>query len=91
MSNIIMSAAQERDLQFDELIKGLKCPFRTRTHTDINGDVHQFMMPCDPKCAALINRGDKTAFSCIRLMSIQYPLKYEHGIEIFHGLDKEES
>ncbi len=90
MSNLILSNEQDRDQRFENLIKELKCPYRIRTHTDSNGDTLQYMMPCDPQCAALINRADKSAFSCIRLMNIQYPLKYEHGIEIFHGLDKEE-
>ena len=90
MSNLILSSEQDRDQRFEDLIKGLKCPYRIRTHTDLNGDTLQYMMPCDPQCAALINRADKSAFSCIRLMNIQYPLKYEHGIEIFHGIDKEE-
>lgn len=91
MSNLILSNEQDRDQRFEQLIKGLKCPFRTWTHKDpTSGDTYEYMMSCDPRCAALINREDKSAFSCIRLMSIQYPLKYEHGIEIFHGLDKEE-
>ena len=90
MSNTIVTKNQEREELFEAFIKEIKCPFRTMIKTDNFGTKMEYMMPCDPHCAALINRADKTAYSCLRLMSVQYPLKYEHGIEIFHGLDKEE-
>ena len=89
MSNLILSNEQDRDQIFEDLIKGLKCPYRIRTHTDLNGDALQYMMPCDPQCIALIYRADKSAFSCIRLMNIQYPVKQEDGIEIFQGVKEE--
>ena len=89
MSNLILSNEQDRDQKFEDLIKGLKCPYRIRTHTDLNGDTLQYMMPCDPQCVALIYRADKSAFSCISLMNIQYPVKQEDGIEIFQGIKEE--
>lgn len=89
MSNMIISKEAEREKAFRALIRNLKCPFRLKKMVH-GSDTWEEMMPCDPDCAAMINRVDKTAFSCLRLMSVQYPLEYEHGIEIFHGLDEEE-
>ena len=89
MSNMIMTPEQERNETFREMMRLQKCPFRFKKvrHGD---DFWDEMMPCDPDCAALITQWDKSTYSCLRLMSVQYPLKYEHGIEIFQGLNKEE-
>ncbi len=89
MSGMIVSAEEVREEEFRRYMAKIKCPFRIKKVMHGN-DVWEEMMPCQADCAALINRADKSAWSCLRMMNIQYPLKYEHGIEIFHGLDKEE-
>ena len=85
----IMTKEMVRDEAFKELMRLQKCPFRLKK-VSRGSDILDEMMPCDPDCAALITKADKSSYSCLRLMSAQYPLKYENGIEIFRGLDKEE-
>ena len=49
------------------------------------------MMECDPDCAALIHSKDKTSYSCLRLMNINYEIPKDRGLAIFSsGIPKEE-
>ena len=89
MSNMIITKEEERRQKFRDHMKGQKCPFRLRTETGVSGIQFQYLMPCDPDCVALIHKSDLSAFSCLRLMNVNYQLKYENGIEIFSGVEEE--
>lgn len=91
MMNTIMTKEMERDEAFREMIRLQKCPFRLKIETGISGVVWQHMMECDPDCAALIHSTDKTSYSCLRLMNINYEIPKDRSITIFSsGLPKKE-
>ena len=85
MSNIIMTPEMERDEAFRNFIRNQKCPFRFKTETGATGTTYQYMMECDPDCAALIYPTDRKTYSCLRLMNVS------ESFEIFSSsLPKEE-
>lgn len=63
---------QSRSERFANKMRGMNCPFRTRTVTRANGTVEQYFMPCDPNCIALIHWRDYTEYSCLRLVQARY-------------------
>lgn len=69
MTNTIMTKEMERDEAFREMMRLQKCPFRLKIETGTSGVVRQYMIECDPDCAALIHNKDKTSYSCLRLQS----------------------
>lgn len=88
MDTIIPTNQWGRDQAFEDLVRGMKCPFRTLTKT-YGHEVNELMMPCDPKCMALINSTDKSTFGCLKLMRVNYDSKV---LEIFSsGLGKKET
>ena len=92
MMNTIMTKEMERDEAFREMMRLQKCPFRLRIETGASGVVRQYMMECDPDCAALIHSTDKTSYSCLRLMNINYEIPKGRSLTIFSsGLSKEEN
>ena len=91
MMNTIITKEMERDKEFREMMRLQKCPFRLKIETDVSGVIYQYMMECDPDCAALINSTDKTSYSCLRLMNINYEIPKSRGLTIFSsGISKEE-
>ena len=91
MMNTIMTKEMERDEAFRETMRLQKCPFRLKIETGASGIVRQHMMECDPDCAALIHSTDKTSYSCLRLMNINYEIPKDRGLTIFSsGIPKEE-
>ena len=90
MSTII-TKEMERNEAFREMMRNQKCPFRLKIETGASGNVYQYMMNCDPDCVALIYDTDKTAYSCLRLMNVDYEIPKEHGLTIFSsGIPKKE-
>ena len=91
MMNTIMTKEMERDEAFREMMRLQKCPFRLKIETGASGVVRQYMMECDPDCAALVHTTDKTSYSCLRLMNINYEIPKDRGLAIFSsGVSKEE-
>lgn len=45
------------------------CPFRIH-HRTYDGNHYEDLMPCDPKCAALVYNSADESWSCLRLMQI---------------------
>lgn len=91
MMNTIMTKEMERDKVFREMMRLQKCPFRLKIETGASGNVYQYMMECDPDCAALIHSKDRTSYSCLRLMSVNYEVPKDHGLTIFSSeIPKEE-
>ena len=89
--NTIMTKEMERNEAFREVMRSQKCPFRLRTEVDAAGTTYQYMMDCDPDCVALIHAHDKHAYSCLRLMTVNYNIPAGKSLEIFSsGLPKEE-
>ena len=62
MSTII-TKEMERNEAFREMMRLQKCPFRLKIETGASGNVYQYMMECDPDCAALIYDEDKAAWA----------------------------
>ena len=91
MMNTIITKEMERDEQFCEIMRLQKCPFRLKIETDASGVVLQHMMECDPDCAALVHSVDKTSYSCLRLMNVNYEIPKNSGLTIFSsGIPKED-
>jgi hypothetical protein len=91
MSNTITTPEMERNEAFRNIMRNQKCPFRLKTKVDATGTTYQYMMECDPDCAALIHTHDKHAYSCLRLMNVNYTIPGGKSLEIFSsGLPKEE-
>lgn len=90
MSTII-TKEMERNEAFQEKMRNQKCPFRLQIKTGASGTVYQHMMECDPDCVALIHSEDKTSYSCLRLMNINYETTGRENLTIFSsGIPKEE-
>ena len=77
MSNTITTPEMERNEAFRNIMRNQKCPFRLKTKVDATGTTYQYMMECDPDCAALIHTHDKHAYSCLRLMNVNYTIPEE--------------
>ena len=92
MSNTITTPEMERDEAFRNIMRNQKCPFRIRTEISAaTGTTYQYMMECDPNCVALIHTHDKYAYSCLRLMNVNYTIPAGQSLEVFSsGLPKEE-
>lgn len=91
MSNTITTPEMERDEAFRNIMRNQKCPFRFKTEVGATGTAYQYMMECDPDCVALIHTHDKHAYSCLRLMNVNYTIPAGKSLEIFSsGLPKEE-
>ena len=87
----IITKEMERNEMFREKMRLQKCPFRLKIETGTSGNVYQYMMECDPDCAALIYDGNRAFYSCLRLMNINYELPEHNGLTIFSsGIPKEE-
>lgn len=92
MNNIIMTPEMERNEAFRNFMRNQKCPFRFKIETDVTGVTYQHMMKCDPDCVALIYARDKSAYSCLRLMNVNYAIPAGNSLEIFSSdLPKEEN
>ena len=90
MSNIIITPEMERTEAFRNFMRNQKCPFRFKIETDVTGVTYQHMMQCDPDCVALIHTYDKSAFSCLRLMNVNYAIPAGNSLEVCSsGLPKE--
>ena len=87
MSNTIVTKEAERREAFREHMRGQLCPFRLKIETSATGTVRQYMMPCDPDCAALIHKADLTSYSCLRLTITHFECK--NTVEVFSGLPEE--
>lgn len=88
----IITKEMERNEIFREKMRLQKCPFRLKIETGaISGNVYQYMMECDPDCVALIHDKDKTSYSCLRLMNVNYKIPEYRDLTIFSsGIPKEE-
>ena len=92
MTGTITTPEMERNEAFRNIMRNQKCPFRFKTETGATGTTYQYMMDCDPDCVALIHAHDKHAYSCLRLMTVNYNIPAGKSLEIFSsGLPKEEN
>ena len=90
MSTII-TKEMERNEAFREMMRLQKCPFRLKIETGASGNIYQYMMECDPDCAALIHSEDRAFYSCLRLMNVNYEVPEYNGLTIFaSGITTEE-
>ena len=90
MTGTITTPEMEWNEAFRNIMRNQKCPFRLKTEISATGTTYQYMMECDPDCVALIHSHDKHAYSCLRLMNVNYTIPAGKSLEIFSsGLPKE--